>query len=114
MVNLRNVHLLPGCSSPAGWRRSLASADSVGPLAHARYRLRMRKRVTLSLGGPAAARVRWCGARRPGGASEYIERLVRDDELREGGRTMAAWYATHPSYVDDALAETAAALDEAS
>jgi len=27
---------------------------------------------------------------------------------------MAAWYATHPSYVDDALAETAAALDEAS
>ena len=114
MVNLRNVHLLPGCSSPAGWRRSLASADSVGPLAHARYRLRMRKRVTLSLGGPAAARVRRCGARRPGGASEYIERLVRDDELREGGRTMAAWYATHPSYVDDALAETAAALDEAS
>lgn len=114
MVNLRNMHLLPGCSSPAGWRRSRASADSVGPLAHARYRLRMRKRVTLSLGGPAAARVRWCGARRPGGASEYIEKLVRDDELREGGRTMAAWYATHPSYVDDALAETAAALDEAS
>lgn len=73
----------------------------------------MRQRVTLSLGGPAAARVRRWGARRPGGASEYAEKLVRDDELREAGRTMAAWYTTHPSYVDDALAETPAALDEA-
>ena len=108
------------CTCCPGARRRPAGgahARVLTRLAHLhtrRYRLRMRKRVTFSLGGPTTARVRRCGARHPGGASEYIEKLVRDDELREAGRTMTAWYATHPSYVDDALAETAAALDEAS
>ena len=48
-----------------------------------------------------------------GGASAYLAKLVRDDELREAGEQMAAWYAAHPTYVEDALIETAAALNEA-
>jgi len=80
----------------------------------ARTVLRMSaERVTVSFDPTIAARVRRCGAHRPGGASAYLAKLVRDDELREAGELMAAWYAARPSYVDDALAETASALDEA-
>jgi hypothetical protein len=71
------------------------------------------ERVTVSFEPAVARRVRQCGARRPGGASAYLAKLVRDDELREAGEQMAAWYAAHPTYVDDALAETTTALDEA-
>ncbi len=71
------------------------------------------ERVTVSFEPAVAQRVRRCGARRPGGASAYLAKLVRDDELREAGEQMAAWYATHPTYVEDALTETAAALGEA-
>lgn len=71
------------------------------------------ERVTVSFDPAVAQRVRQCGARRPGGASAYLAKLVRDDELREAGEQLAAWYATNPSYAEDALAETATALDEA-
>jgi hypothetical protein len=71
------------------------------------------ERVTVSFEAAVAQRVRQCGARRPGGASAYLAKLVRDDELREAGEQMAAWYSAHPTYVDDAVAETTAALDEA-
>jgi hypothetical protein len=54
--------------------------------------------------------VRRCGASRPGGASAYLAKLVRDDELREACEQLAVWYDAHPTYVEDALAETAAAL----
>jgi hypothetical protein len=47
------------------------------------------------------------------GASGYLERLVRADALREAANSMARWYAANPTYVEDSLAETAAALDEA-
>ena len=70
------------------------------------------ERVTVSFDPAVARRVRRCGAHRPGGASAYLAKLVRDDELREAGAQMAAWYAAHPSHVEDALAETAAALEE--
>jgi hypothetical protein len=72
----------------------------------------MRQRVTISLDERAAARVRQCGARTRGGASAYLERLVRDDELREAAATMAAWYDAHPGYAEDAVAETEAAHAE--
>jgi hypothetical protein len=72
------------------------------------------ERVTVSFDPTVAKRVRQCGALRPGGASAYLAKLVRDDELREAGQRLAAWYAAKPTYVDDALEEAGAALDEAS
>jgi len=39
--------------------------------------------------------------------------IVCDDELREAGEQMATWYAAYPTYIEDTLTETAAALDEA-
>ena len=71
------------------------------------------ERLTVSFESAVAKRVRQCGARRPGGASAYLAKLVRDDELREAGEQLAAWYAANPTYAEDALAETTAALDEA-
>jgi hypothetical protein len=73
---------------------------------------RVRQRVTISLDHRTAARVRDCGARTRGGASAYLERLVRDDELREAAAVMAAWYDAHPGYAEDAIAETEAAHAE--
>lgn len=76
-------------------------------------RMKQRERLTISLDQPVAARVRQCGARTRGGASGYLERLVRADALREAASSMARWYAANPTYVEDSLAETAAAFDEA-
>lgn len=59
-----------------------------------------------------AARVRQCGARTKGGASAYLEHLVRQDALREAAASAAHWYAAHPTYAANSEAETAAALDE--
>ena len=72
----------------------------------------MRERVTVSLDKHVAARVRQCAARNRGGASGYLERLVREDELREAAAAAARWYAGHPGYADDSEAERLAALDE--
>jgi hypothetical protein len=74
---------------------------------------RMQKeRITISLDAGVAARVRQCGATSRGGVSGYLERLIRQDELREGVDAMARWYARHPGYADDAEAERAAVADE--
>jgi hypothetical protein len=74
---------------------------------------RMQKeRLTISLDAGVAERVRQCGARSRGGASGYLERLVREDELREGVDAMARWYAQQPAYAEDAEAERVAAADE--
>ncbi|MGH3822883.1 MAG: hypothetical protein ACRDRA_08630 [Pseudonocardiaceae bacterium] len=59
-----------------------------------------------------AARVRQCGARIRGGASAYLEHLVRQDALREAAASAASWYAAHPTYTADSEAEALAALDE--
>lgn len=59
-----------------------------------------------------AARVRECGARIRGGASGYLEHLVRQDALREAAASAASWYAAHPAYAADSEAEILAALDE--
>ena len=74
---------------------------------------RMQKeRITVSLDAGVAARVRQCGATSRGGASGYLERLVRQDELGEAVDAMASWYARHPGYAEDSEAERTAALDE--
>lgn len=70
---------------------------------------RMQKeRLTVSLDSHAAARVRQCGARTRGGASAYLERLVRQDALREAAEQHARWFAEHPDYLADADAEAEA------
>lgn len=72
----------------------------------------MRKeRMTVSLDPTAAARVRQCGAQARGGASGYVERLIRQDELREAVREHGRWFRENPAYTERALEETAAALD---
>ena len=71
-----------------------------------------KERLTVSLETGVAARVRQCGAGTRGGASGYLERLVRRDALREAVSSAADWYERHPSYAEDAIAENQAALSE--
>lgn len=74
---------------------------------------RMQKeRITVSLDSGVANRVRRCGAQSRGGASGYLERLVRQDELSEGVEAMATWYAQHPDYAETSEAERVATADE--
>jgi hypothetical protein len=99
-------------------RKGIAEPPGTGPRRHLRTDprtiLRMSaERVTVSFDPAIARRVRQCGALRPGGASAYLAKLVRDDELREAGQRLAAWYAANPTYIEDALEEAATALDEA-
>jgi hypothetical protein len=75
--------------------------------------LRMQRvRLTVSMEPQIAARVRQCGARIRGGASAYLEHLVRQDALREAAASAASWYAAHPAYANDSEAEAMAALDD--
>lgn len=67
--------------------------------------------MTVSMDAGTVARVRRCGARTRGGASGYLERLVRQDELREAVSEHGRWFREHPDYIEHALAETAAAID---
>jgi hypothetical protein len=71
-----------------------------------------RERLTVSMEPQTVARVRQCGARFRGGASAYLEHLVRQDALREAAASAAAWYAAHPTYAVDSEAEAMAALEE--
>jgi hypothetical protein len=74
---------------------------------------RMQKeRITISLDAGVAARVRQCGAKNRGGVSGYLERLVRQDQLREAVDAMARWYDRHPNYAENAEAERTAAAAE--
>jgi hypothetical protein len=75
---------------------------------------RMQKeRLTISVDRKVAARVRQCGARRgAGGASGYLERLVRQDEIREGVEAMGRWYAQHAEVIEADEAERIASADE--
>ena len=71
-----------------------------------------KERITVSLDSGIAARVRQCGAQSRGGASGYLERLVRQDQVAEGVDAMARWYARNPSFAEDAEAERIAAAEE--
>jgi hypothetical protein len=68
-----------------------------------------KERITVSLDAGVAARVRQCGSRSRGGASGYLERLVRQDQLQESVDAMARWYAGNPGYAEDTEAERVAA-----
>jgi hypothetical protein len=41
-----------------------------------------------------------------GAASAYLQRLVREDALREAAEQYASWFSQHPPYFEDAEAET--------
>ena len=69
------------------------------------------ERVTVSFDPAVAQRVRQCGARRPGETSAIPRQARPRRRMREAGEQIALWYAAHPTYVKDALAEAAAALD---
>ena len=71
----------------------------------------MSERITVSFGETVARRVRRCGERTRGGASGYLERLVRQDELREALKAHGQWFDEHPGYETDARDETAAIHD---
>lgn len=71
-----------------------------------------KERITVSVDGAVAARLRQCGARTRGGASGYVERLVRQDELQEAVDAMARWYAQDPDHVDASEAERIAAAED--
>lgn len=75
---------------------------------------RMQKeRLTISVDRAVAARIRQCGARSGGGgASGYLEQLVRQDEVREAAEAMGRWYAEHSGLVDAAEAERIAIAEE--
>ncbi len=68
-----------------------------------------RERLTVSMEPSTAAHVRQCGARTRGGASAYLERLVRQDALREAAEQHARWFADRPDYLAGAEAEAEAA-----
>ncbi|WP_433803392.1 hypothetical protein [Actinomycetospora sp. CA-084318] len=71
----------------------------------------MAERITVSFDESVARRVRQCGAHTRGGASGYLERLVRQDELREALRAHGQWFEQHPDYDSDAQDEAAAVRD---
>lgn len=74
---------------------------------------RMQKeRLTISVDGRSAARVRQCAARSRGGASGYIERLIREDEMREAVAAAGRWYAARPGQVEADEDERVAAAEE--
>lgn len=75
---------------------------------------RMQKeRLTISVDRAVAARVRQCAARHgTGGASGYLERLVRQDEVREAAEAMSRWYAERPELVDIDEQERIATAEE--
>ena len=75
---------------------------------------RMQKeRLTISVDREVATRVRQCGARHGiGGASGYLERLVRQDQIREAADALGRWYARHPDRVEQAESERIAAAEE--
>lgn len=70
-----------------------------------------KERLTISVDPEIARRVRQCGARR-GGASAYLESLVRQDQVREAAEAIGRWYAAHPQLVEDDEAERVAAAQE--
>lgn len=73
----------------------------------------MTERVTISLDDRAATRVRHCAAQTRGGASAYVAKLIRQDELREAGESMSRWYGENPSFLQDQADERDAAAGAA-
>ena len=72
-----------------------------------------RERHTFSLDGTTVARIRQCAASNRGGASGYIERLVRDDAMRAAVAQLEQFHHDNPAYAEDSLSEQAAAQAQA-
>lgn len=72
--------------------------------------LRMKQRVTLSLDEATLAFLSQKAEQNTkGNVSAYVERLAREAALGESVALHAAWYAAHPTAVEDAEAERYAA-----
>ena len=68
----------------------------------------------MELDATTAEHVRTCAARTGSpSAGAYLATLARKDALRADAEKMAAWYAEHPGYADDAVFEAETALAEA-
>jgi hypothetical protein len=76
--------------------------------------LRGMKRVWLiiSVDPWVAARVRSRARPETGGAAGYLERLVRQDEIRDAVAAVGRWHAEHPEQVDIDENERVAAAAE--
>jgi hypothetical protein len=71
-----------------------------------------RERATFTFDPGTMTRIRQCGARNRGGASGYLEALVRRDAMQDAVADLAAWYQRHPNYAEDSAAEFEAAAAE--
>ena len=69
--------------------------------------------MSLSLSDDAGKYLRDQATARTGGnVSAYVERLARNEQVRESAASFAAWFATHPDHAEDVAAEQAAAEAE--
>lgn len=68
--------------------------------------------MSISVATEVAARLRERGRGTPAGTSGYIERLVRQDAVREGVRAMARWHAMRPEQTEYDEAERLAGAEE--
>lgn len=73
---------------------------------------RMRERVTISIDQHLLASVKRSASTTPGGLSGYLERIIRQHQLREAVRAVGDWYAAHPDRVAAGIAEAEAAEAE--
>jgi hypothetical protein len=71
-----------------------------------------KERLTISLDSRAAARVRQCAAAARGGASGYLERLIREDEMREAVAAAGRWFAANAEHVEADESERVAVAEE--
>lgn len=72
-----------------------------------------RERATFSLDGTTLTRIRQCAAANRGGASGYIERLVREDAMRAAVAQLEQFHRDNPRYAEESIAEGRAAQAEA-
>ncbi|MBV9313120.1 MAG: hypothetical protein JO100_05115 [Pseudonocardia sp.] len=68
--------------------------------------------MTISIDRQWAVAVRRSAEGHPGGVSGYLERVIRDHEMRRAVRRLGAWYAQHPEVVVADVAEIEAAEAE--
>jgi len=71
-----------------------------------------RVRLTIRVDPRVAERVRSCARPETGGASGYLQRLVRQDEIRDAAAAMSRWHAEHPERAEIDEDEQVAAAAE--
>lgn len=68
------------------------------------------ERVEVVVDAATARRLRTCARTRGGSMAEAAAHQPREMALADSVRQHAAWYAEHPTYLEDAEAERIAAL----